>query len=124
MKPRPTSHKMIQVTDNRYLHTTMVITRRALMSRMGTQTRRDARSVEIQYTLKVSSVTQRNFNASHVISMDTLQAYAIKRNKLHSSQGKQRPICCCKWELCMLVTSPYVATQKIVHPVMCHSVCK
>ena len=49
--------------------------------------------------------------------------YVTRKNKLHSSQGNQRSICC-KQELCMLVTNPYVATQKIVHPVMSHSVCK
>ena len=35
-------------------------------------------------------------------------------HKFLFSKGKQRPICC-KWELCMLVTSLYVATQKIFH---------
>ena len=82
------------------------------MPTMCTRTRRDARSVEIQYILRVSSVQQSNFNASLVTSMGTLQAYVTKRNKLHSSQGNQRPICG-KLKLCMLVTSPYVATQKI-----------
>ena len=112
--------RIIQVTDNKYSHTTV---RRALMPRMCTRTRRDARMVEIQYIFRVSSVKQRNFNASLATSMDTLDAYVIKRNKLHSSQGNQRLICC-KQELCMLVTSPYAATQKIVHPGMSHSVYK
>ena len=65
----------------------------------------------------------KKFNAFLVICMDTLQAYVIKRIKFHSSQGNQRPICC-KQVLCMLVTSQYAATQKIVHPAMSHSVCK
>ena len=93
------------------------------MPGMCTGTQRDAISVEIQYTLKVSSVQQRSFNASLVTSMDTLQAYVIKRNKHLSSQGNHRPICC-NQELYMLVTSPYVATQKIVYPAMSHSVFK
>ena len=81
------------------------------MPRMCKRTRRDARCVEIQYTLKVSNVQQRNFSTSLVISMDTLQAYAIKRNKLYSGQGNQKPICC-KGELCMLMTSPYAAISE------------
>ena len=93
------------------------------MPRICTRTRRDARGVENQCILKVSRVQQRNFNASLVISMDTLQAYVIKRNKLHSSQGNQRSVWC-KQELCMLVICPYAAMHKIVHPVMSHSVCK
>ena len=105
--------RMIQVTGNKYLHAITVITKKALMPRMCTRTRRDARSVEIQYTLKVSSVQQSNFNANLATSVDTLQTYVIKRNKLHSSQGDQSPICC-KQELCMFVTSPYVATQQNV----------
>ena len=108
--------RMIQVTGK-------VITRRALMPRMYTRTRRDVRSVEIQITLKVSSVQQRHFSANLVISIGTSQASVIRRNKLHSSQGNQRPICS-KQVLSMLVTSPYVVTQKIVHPAMSHSVCK
>ena len=71
------------------------------MPRMYTSARRDARSVDIQYRLKVSSIQQRSFNASLVISMDTLQAYVIKKNMFHSSQGNQRLICC-KWEQYML----------------------
>ena len=69
---------MMQVTDNKYPHTTTIITRRALMPRMFTRTRRDARSVEIQYILKVSSIQQRNISASVATSMDNLQAYVIK----------------------------------------------
>ena len=120
VKPRPPSHTLMQVTDNKDLHTTP---RRALMPRMCTRTKRNVRSVEIHFILKVSSVQQRNFNASLATSMDTLQAYVMKRNKLHSSQANQRLICC-KWELCMLMTSPYVTTWKIVQPAMSHSVCK
>ena len=71
----------------------------------------------------ISMVQQRNFNASLATGVDTLQVYVTKRTKLRSSQGNQRPICC-KQELCMLVTSPYVVTQKIVHSAMSHSVCK
>ena len=93
------------------------------MTRMYTRTRKNARCVDIQITLKVSSVQHRNFNVCLVISKGTSQASVIKRNKLHSSQGNQRPICY-KWVLCMLVTTPYTATQKVVHPVMSHSVCK
>ena len=93
------------------------------MPRMYTRTRRDARNGEIEITLKVSSVQQRNFNASLVIRMDTSQASATKRNKFHSSQGNQRPICYNQVQF-MLVISPYAATQKIVHPAMTHSVCK
>ena len=104
---------MIQVTGNKDRHTTRKITRRALMPGMCTRTRRDARGVEIQIILKVSIVQQRNFNASLATSMDTLQAYIIKGNKLYSIQGNQRPICCL-WEMCMLVTSPYAATEKII----------
>ena len=62
------------------------ITRRALMLRMLIGTRRDVRSVKIQIALKVSSVQPRNFNAIHVISMDTSQTSVIRRNKLHSGQ--------------------------------------
>ena len=93
------------------------------MPRMCTRTRRDARNDKIQYMLKVSHVQQRNFNVSLATGMDTLQAYVIKGKKHLSSQGNQSSICC-KWELCVLVTSSYAATQKIVHPVMSHSVCK
>ena len=116
VKLRPSSHK--NAASDR-----QTITRRALMPRMCTRKRRDVRSAEIQFILKVSSVQQRNFNASLVISMDTLQAYFIKRNMFLSSQGNKRPICC-KWELCMLVAISYAATHKIVHLVMSHSVCK
>ena len=94
VKPRPPSHKKMQVTDNKHPYTTTIITRRALMPRMLTRTRRDARGVEIQNILKVSSVQQRNISACLATSMDTLQAYVTKRNKLYSSQGNQRPICC------------------------------
>ena len=66
----------------------------ALMHRVCTRTKRDAKCVEIQQTLKVTSVQQRNFDACVVISMETSQAYVIKRNKLHSRQENQRPICC------------------------------
>ena len=72
---------MIQVTDNKYPHTTTIITRRALMPTMCTRTRRDAKSVEIQYTLKVPSVQQRNVNASLAMGMNALQAIVIQRNK-------------------------------------------
>ena len=75
------------------------------------------RSVEILYILRVSSVQQRNISTSLDTIMDPLQAYAIRRNKFLSSLGNQRPICY-KQELYMLVTSPYVAIQKICHPVM------
>ena len=76
---------MIQVTGK-------AIIRRALMPGMYTRTRRDVRSVEIQITLEVSSVKQRNSNASLVISMDTSQASDIRRNKLHSSQRKPKAL--------------------------------
>ena len=62
-RPRPPSHKN-DTSDS------TAITRRALMLRMYTRTRRDVKNVEIQITLKVSSV-QRSFNASLVISMST-----------------------------------------------------
>ena len=65
----------------------------------------------------------KNFNANLVISMDTLQASVIRRNKLHSSQGNQRLICY-KQELFMLVINQNVPTQKIVHPARSHSVYK
>ena len=77
---------MIQVTGK-------AITRRALMPGMFIRTRRAVRSVEIQITLKVSSVQPRSFNANLVISMGTSQASVTRRNKLHSSQGNQRLIC-------------------------------
>ena len=116
VKPRPPSPKNNTSEGN-------IVTRRALMPRIYTRTRRDTRSVEIQIALKVSSVQQRNFHASLVIRMDTSQASVTRRNKLHSIEGNQRPICY-KHVQCMLVTSPYAVTQKIVHPVMTHSVCK
>ena len=100
-----------------------IVTRRPLMSRIYTRMRRDVRSLEIQITLKVSRVQPRISNASLVISMDTSQASVTRRNKHHSSQINQRPIYY-KWVQYMLVTSPYAATQKIVHPAMTHSVCK
>ena len=65
----------------------------------------------------------KNSNASLAINMKTLQASVTRRNKYLSSIGNQRPICF-KQAQCMLVTSPYVATQKTVHPVMTHSVSK
>ena len=102
--------RMIQVTGK-------AITRRALMPRMFTRTRRDVKSVEIQITLKVSSVQPRSFNL--VISMGTSQAPVTRRNKLHSSQGNQRLICY-KPVLFMPVINQYAATHKIVHPVMNH----
>ena len=46
-----------------------------------------------------------------------------RRNKLHSSQGNQRVICY-KWVLFMFVINQYVATLKIAHPMMNHSVSK
>ena len=116
MKHRPSSHKN-EASDRQNNYN------KSLMPRICTRTRSNARSVEIQFILKVSSVQQRNFNASLVTGMDTLHTYVIKINKFHSRQGNQRPIYC-KWELCICVKSPYVATQKIVHPAMSHSVCK
>ena len=47
VKPNPPVTRIIQVTDTTYLHTTTIITRKALMPSMYTRTRRDARSVEI-----------------------------------------------------------------------------
>ena len=119
VKPRPPSHK----NDNKYLHTTTVITRKALMQRMFTRTRRDARNEEILYIMKVSSVQQRNISASLATSMGTLQVYVFKRNKFLLGLGNQRPICC-KWEMYMLETSPYAATQKICLLVMSLFTCK
>ena len=49
--------RMIQVTGK-------AITKRVLMPGMFIRTRRDVRSVEIQITLKVSSVQPRSFNAN------------------------------------------------------------
>ena len=46
-----------------------------------------------------------------------------EENKLLSSQGNQGLICY-KWVLFMLVINQYVATQKIVHPAISHSVSK
>ena len=115
--------RMIQVTDHKYLHTKTIITTRALMPIIFTRTRTDARNREILYILMVSSVRHRNINASLATNMDTLQAYVIKRNKYFSSIGNQRLICY-KWKQNMLVTSPYAATQKIVHPALSHSLCK
>ena len=73
--------------------------------------------------IKVSSVQPRSFNANLVKSVGTSQASVIRRNKSHSSQGNQKLICY-KQVLFMLVINPYVATQKIAHPVMSHSVYK
>ena len=83
--------RMIQVRGNDYPNTTAIITRKTLMPKTFTTTRRDANSLEILYILKVSSVQQRNISASLATSMDTLQVCVIKRNKLYSSQGNQRP---------------------------------
>ena len=116
VKPRPPSHK--NYTSDRQSNY-----KKSFDSKNVYKTRRDVRSVEIQIILKVSSVQQRNFNASLVICMDTLQVHVTKRNKLHSSQGNQRPECY-KQVLHMLVTSPYAATLTIVHPAMSHSLCK
>ena len=109
--------RMMQVTDNKYFHTTTTITSKALMPRMFIRIRRDVRNVEILYILRVSSVHQRNISASLATSIDTLQAYVIKRNKFLSSLGNQRPICC-KQELYILMTNPYVATQRIFYLVI------
>ena len=102
--------RIIQVTGK-------TITRKTLMPRMSTGTRKDVRSVEIQITLKVSSVQPRNFNANLVTSMGTSQASVTRRNKLHLSKGSQRLICY-KRVLFMLVINQFAVTQKIVHPVM------
>ena len=53
---------MIQVTGK-------AISRRALMQKMFTRTRRDVISVEIQITLKVSSYQPRNVNANLIIKV-------------------------------------------------------
>ena len=91
---------MIQVTGK-------AITRRALMPGMYTRTRRDARSVEIQITLKISSVQQRNFNASLVISMDTSQASVIKETSFIQAKETKGPYvtsrcCVCLWQIHLL----------------------
>ena len=93
VKPRPPSHKN-NTSDSKAIT-------RASMSRLYTSTRRDVESVDIQSTLKVSSVQQRSFSACLVINMGTSQASVIRKNKLHSSQGNQRLICC-KWVLLCL----------------------
>ena len=116
VKPRPPSHK--NDTSDRQSHY-----KKSFVLRMFTRTRRDVKSVEIQITLKVSSVQPRSFIANLVISMGTSQASVTRRNKIHSSQENQRLICY-KLVLFMLVINPYAATQKIVHPVVSHSVSK
>ena len=108
---------MMQVRDNKYPHITTIIRRKSLMPRMFRRTGRNAQSVEILCILRVSSVQQRNISASLATSIDTLQAYVIKRNKLLSSLGNQKPMCY-KQEIYMFVISPYVATQKICNLVM------
>ena len=93
------------------IHTTTIPTRKALMPRMFTRTRRDVKNVEI-LCMQVSSVQQGRINTSLATSMNTLLPYVIKGNKFLSSLGNQRSLCY-KQELYMLVTSPYMATQKI-----------
>ena len=53
-------------------------------------TRRNARGVEIPITLKISSVQQRNFNASLVISMNTPQVSVIKKKQALFKQRKPK----------------------------------
>ena len=65
----------------------------------------------------------KNTNVRIVIGMDTSQVFAFKNNKYLPSKGNPRPICY-KWELFMLVTNPYAATQKSHPPVMNHFACK
>ena len=48
---------------------------------MFTNTRRDARSAEIQCMLRVSSVQQRNINASFATSMDTLESLCYQKKQ-------------------------------------------
>ena len=79
MKPRPSSHK--NDTSDR-----QAITRRDLMPGMYTRIRRYVKSVEIQITLKVSSVQPRSFNASLFISVGALPVSVIRRNKLPSNK--------------------------------------
>ena len=80
-------------------------------------------NVEILCMQKVSRVQQKSINARLATSMDTLLVYFNKRNKFLSSQGNQSPIYY-KQEQYMLVTSPYVATQKICLQVMGLFACK
>ena len=93
------------------------------MPRMFTRTRRDVKILEIQITFKVSSVQPRSFNANLVISMNISQTSVTRKKQATFKSRKQRLICY-KWVLFMLMIYPYAATQKIVHPVMSHSVCK
>ena len=71
VKPRPPITRMMQVTGNKYPHTTITITRKPLMPRMFTRIQRDARSLEILYIFRVSSVQQRNISASLAASIAT-----------------------------------------------------
>ena len=83
VKPRPPSHN----NDASYRQQVSSYhnnnCKKSFDAKNFTRTRRDARSVENQYILRVSSVQQRNISASLATSMDTLQDYVIKRNKLH-----------------------------------------
>ena len=115
-KTRPPSHKN-DTSDRKNNYKKSFDAKNVYTNKERCQKCRDSNHVEgFQCPAK-------NFNASLVTSMDTLQVYVFKRKKPHSSQGNERPICC-KQELYMLVTSPYAATQKIVHLSMSHSVCK
>ena len=93
VRPRPPSHKN-DASDRPPVPSYHNNTNKKRM-------KRDVKNVEILCMQKVSSVEQRSINASLAISMDTLLAYVIKRNKFLSSQGNQRPICY-KWEQYML----------------------
>ena len=67
VKPRPPSHKN-DTSDRQHSYKKSFDTKNVYRNKGRCQ------NVEIQITLKVSSVQQRNFNASLVIIMDTSQA--------------------------------------------------
>ena len=112
VKPRPTSHKndasdWQQVPSYHNNNYKKCFDTKDVYKKQG-----EMPEVWRFYTiLRVSSVQQRNISESLATSMDTWQAYAIKRNRFLSGLGNQRTLCY-KLELYMLVTSPYVATPE------------
>ena len=65
-------------------------TRKSLMSRMPTRTKRGVQSMEIQLMWKAFSALQRSPNVKHVTSLNTLPAFVIRQSKLHSRSRKPK----------------------------------
>ena len=82
---------MMQVTDNKYPHTTTIITRKALMPRMFSRMRWNTRSVEIQYILRIW-VSCKEISVQVLPQVWTLYKLMFSKETIFfSNLGNQRP---------------------------------